>query len=60
MRMESFPKSFFEMTVSEAYIIFRYRTDVKVRRMLNDALDIGLSEESINLNFNSEDDEPSS
>ena len=37
----------FDITVSEAYIIYRFRNDEKIRRLLNAVLNIGLSEEEL-------------
>lgn len=47
MRSEVFPRSFSEITVLEAYIIFRFRTDIKIRCLLNDILALGLPDEAV-------------
>ncbi|MBQ8850084.1 MAG: hypothetical protein IJ011_07130 [Clostridia bacterium] len=39
-----FPKSFFDFTLSEMYIIYLFRNDPEVRRLLNYLFELGIDE----------------
>ena len=47
MSKEGMSVSLCDITVSEAYIIYRFRNDEKIRRLLNAVLNIGLPEEQL-------------